>query len=251
MEDPAVVDTRAVGDLEELIRDRELHVAPGVGEQLRELRFLGGRLQDLHVEPFEHPPSALERHLRARSDYLRQVSNFVERVAFGDPLRAKGDIHLDAVRLESLLDEFGRTRVDRASQDDESSGLQVRHHLIDGALVHPHRRIHELIDRRADHHHDHRRATDRLWLAAEIEAAGGKQPGEQLVGAPFHERHLAGAHPLDLVGIGIVNADPVAGFRKAQRQRQSNVAAATDHDHVQVRGGGNHATISVQNRATG
>ena len=42
-QDVRVVDARIVGDGEELVRDRELHVPPGVGEQLGQLGFLGRR----------------------------------------------------------------------------------------------------------------------------------------------------------------------------------------------------------------
>src|SRR5439155_4714668 len=75
-------------------------------------------------------------------------------------------------------------------------------------------------------------------LRAELEPPGGEELAQQLLGARFLERHLAGAHALDLGRIDVVDANPIAGVRERQRERQAYVAApADDHDIQGFHGG--------------
>ena len=97
-QDVRVVDAGAVGDREELVRDRELHVAPGVGEQLRQLGFLGRRPDRLAGELPEQRGRAFGGAVVVRADDLRQRVELLERVALGDPLRAERHVDPAAAR---------------------------------------------------------------------------------------------------------------------------------------------------------
>src|SRR3954454_3070105 len=84
-----VVDAGLVGDHEELVRDRELHVAPGVREQLRELGLLRRGPNRLRSELPEEGLGAVRRDLAVCPDDLGQRVELLERVPFRDPLRAE------------------------------------------------------------------------------------------------------------------------------------------------------------------
>ena len=63
-QDVRVVDAGLVGDHEELVGDGELHVAPGVGEELGELGLLGRRPDGLRGEPAEEGRARARRRRR-------------------------------------------------------------------------------------------------------------------------------------------------------------------------------------------
>ena len=65
-QDVRVVDAGLVGDHEELVRDGELHVAPRVREQLRELGFLRRRADVLLASVPKSAVGALGRARRRR-----------------------------------------------------------------------------------------------------------------------------------------------------------------------------------------
>ena len=116
---------------------------------------------------------------------------------------------------------------------------QVRHEVVEHLVEDAHRRVHELVDRRADDE-DHRvGALEQAGSAAELEPAGGQELAEQLVGAVLEERHVARLDDLlDLGCVDVVDADPVAAVGKRQGERQADVAAAADDDDVKgVHGG--------------
>ena len=73
-------------------------------------------------------------------------------------------------------------------------------------------------------------------VGAERQATGRQQLAQQLVGAGLHERHLAGGDPVERGLVGVVDADAQAGLGEGQAEGQADVAAAAEHDDVEVRG---------------
>ena len=67
-----VVDAGLVRDHQELVRDRELHVAPRVREELGQLGLLGRRPDGLRGEPAEEGRGARRGGVVVRADDLRQ-----------------------------------------------------------------------------------------------------------------------------------------------------------------------------------
>ena len=94
VEDVRVVDAGLVGDHEELVRDGELHVAPRVREQLRELGLLGRRPDRLRRRAAEQRLGPLAGARRVGADDLGQRPELLEGVALGDPLRAEREVDL-------------------------------------------------------------------------------------------------------------------------------------------------------------
>ena len=93
VQDRRVVHAGLVRHHEELVGDRELHVAPRVREELRQLGFLRGRSHDLVREPPEQGLGAVPDLDVVGAHDLGQRPELLERVALGDPLRAERDAH--------------------------------------------------------------------------------------------------------------------------------------------------------------
>ena len=119
-QDVRVVDAGLVGDHEELVRDRELHVAPGVGEQLGELGFLGRRADGLRGE---RPEQRRRRGRRRASSSAPMIcgSEWSSSSAWPSAIRSgqKATSTLQPRLGEVLGDVAGRARVDGAAQDDQ------------------------------------------------------------------------------------------------------------------------------------
>src|ERR1035437_495497 len=115
---------------EELVGDRELHVAPGICEEFGELRFLGRHPDDVRREIAEQLLRAIAGRIVVRTHYLRQAGQLLQRVPLGDPLRTECDLNVARSGLEGAGYVFARSGVDRASEDDRSeehtSELQSR-----------------------------------------------------------------------------------------------------------------------------
>ncbi len=235
-QDVRVVDAGIVGDGEELVGDRELHVPPGVGEQLGQLGFLGRRPDRLAGQRPEQRGRALGRPVVVGADDLRQRMELLEGMTLGDPLRAERDIDPAAALGEVLGDIAGRARVDRAAQGDQRPVAQVRRDLVDGLLEDRHRRAEELVDRRADDDHQLVGPGDHRAVGAEGETPGREDLAEELVGAVLHERHLARGDPVERRLVGVVDADPQPGLREGEAQGQADVTAAAEDDDVEIRG---------------
>src|SRR5215469_8903431 len=101
VEHVVVVDARAMSHLEKLVGDRELHVAPGVREELGELGLPRARAHDLDVQAAEELAGPFEGRVRDAPDQLRERADLLERVALGHPLRAEGDVGAKAVALQA------------------------------------------------------------------------------------------------------------------------------------------------------
>ena len=236
MQDVRVVDAGRMGDREELVRDRELHVAPGVGEQLGQLRFLGRGPDRLAGEDPEQLARPVGRAVVVGADDLGQRVELLERVALGDPLRAERDVDGAAALGQVLGDVAGRARVDGAAKRDQGALAQVRRDLVDRLLEDRHRRSQELVDRRADDDDEVVRPLDHRAARAERQPTGGQDLAQQLVGTGLEERHLAGGDPVERGLVGVVDADPQAGLGEGEAQGQADMAAATEDDDVEIRG---------------
>ena len=120
-----------------------------------------------------------------------RVLELLEGVALGDALRAEATSTLQAAVRERLRDVLGRARIDRAAQDDQRALVRCGASWSTDALEDRHRRVQELVDRRADDDDHHGRAAQRRRVARQRQAPGRQDLREQLVGAVLDERHLA------------------------------------------------------------
>ncbi len=179
---------------------------------------------------------ALGGHVVVGADDLGQRVELLEGVALGDALRAERDIDRAAGFLEMLRHVLGRARVDGAAQDHQGAVAQVRGDLVDGLLEDRHRWPEELVDRRADDDDELVRALDHRAVGAEVQAAGGQDLAQQLVGAVLQERHLAGGDAVEGRLVGVVDPDPQAGLGEDEAEGQADMAAAAEDDDVEVRG---------------
>ena len=239
-QDVRVVDPGLVGDHEELVGHRELHVAPGVGEQLRQLGFLGRRPDRLAGERPEQLGRPLGGAVVVGADDLRQRVELLEGMALGDPLRAERHVDPAAALGEVLRDVAGRARVDGAAQGDQRPVAEVRRDLVDGLLEDRHRWPEELVDRGADDDDEVVRPLDHRAVGAEREPAGRQDLAQQLVRAGLHERHLAGGDPVEGRLVRVVDADAQARLGEGEAERQADVPAAAEDDDVEVRGSFGH-----------
>ena len=93
-------------------------------------------------------------------------------------------------------------------------GSQPRRQLIDDAFEEARRGVHELVDGRADHHHDDAGPLEDLGLVAQLEASGRQDFDQELVGASLAKGHLPLLDADDLVEVGVVDADAGADIRE-------------------------------------
>ena len=161
----------------------------------------------------------------------------LERMALGDPLGAEGDVHRAAALGEVLGHVAGRARVDGAPQGHQGAVTEMRRDLVDRLLEDRHRWAEEFVDRGADDDHEVIGPLDHRAVGPEGEAARREDLAQQLVGAVLHERHLARGDPVERRLVGVVDADPQAGFGEGEAQGQADMAAAAEDDDVEVGGG--------------
>ena len=171
-QDVRVVDPGLVRDHEELVGDRELHVAPRIGEQLRELGLLRGCPHRRRRERPEQRLGPVPRAILVRPDDLGQRAELLERVPLGDALRAERDVDPAAALGEVLGDVARRPRVDRAPEHDEGAVAQMRRDLVDGLLEDRHRGAEEFVDGRPDDDDEPIGSPDHRPVGPELEPAG-------------------------------------------------------------------------------
>ena len=107
------------GDHEELVGDGELHVPPGVGEELGQLGLRGSWSGPSWRRAGRTAPRpGRAAWSRVGADDLGQAAELLERVAFGDPLGAEHDVDAAAAVGQVLGHVLGRARIDRAPEDD-------------------------------------------------------------------------------------------------------------------------------------
>ena len=105
------------------------------------------------------------------TDDLRQRMQLFQSVPFRDALGTERDIHPATARSQMLPNEARRTRIDRASQDDERAVPEVRRDLVDGLLEDGHRGSQEFVDRRSNDDDQLVGAADHLGIGAELQPA--------------------------------------------------------------------------------
>jgi hypothetical protein len=128
---------------------------------------------------------------------------------------------------------------------------QVRGDLVDRPLEDGHGRPQELVDRGADDDDELARPADHLAAAAKLEPTGRQELTQQVLRAGLEERHLAVPDPLERRRVRVVDADPQAGPREGEAEGQPNVAAAAEHDEIEVLAHGADLTRAVQRDTAG
>src|SRR5439155_1457334 len=145
-----------------------------------------------------------------------------------DPLRAERDVRLNARRAKPPLHRLAGTREDRRAQDDQRAVLHVGCQLVEDLLENPYRRVHELVDRRADDE-DHRAgAPEHRRVPGQLEPAGRQQLGQEgLVRAGFDSNLTL------LLDIAFDEpALPAGRFKLAGSRRRSHGQLAAYEDAV-------------------
>ena len=123
--DPLVVEAEVVGHHVELVRRRELDVAPRVREQLGQLGLFGLEVHDVVGQVAEQLAGTLERTRRPRRDDLGELEELDHRLAFGDALRAERHVDVEPEIGDQPLHHRGDTGVHGAAQHEELAGVQV------------------------------------------------------------------------------------------------------------------------------
>src|SRR5260370_24500949 len=88
------------------------------------------------------------------------------------------------------------------------------------------RRVHEVVDRRPDDQDHDAGALEHARVGGELEAAGREQLSQQLLGSVLEEGHAARPDLVDLGGVDVVDAHPVAAFGQGPGEPPAALAAA-------------------------
>jgi hypothetical protein len=230
--DAVEVEVVVVGHLVELVGGRELDVTPGVGEQLGELGLLGLELDDGLGQVAEQASGPVAHVLRAARDDLRQREQLLHRLALGDALGAEGDVDRESELREHPLDTPRDTGVDGAAQHQQLTVVEVVGGLGERPGDHVRVGVEVLVDRRADHDHDHVGERDDRGIRADAEPARVEDPLEDLTGAGLLEGQLPALDELDRGLVDVVDADVEPTIGEGDREREPDVPAAADHDDV-------------------
>ncbi len=227
-----------VGELGELVDQRDVDRAEDVLEQLRELRRLGAG--DPHHLLADQPVD-LGRALRAGvgqpADDLRRVGDRVIGAPRVDALGRVGEVEVRAGAQARGLEQrqqdlAGGPRVGRRLQDD---GLPPREHPGDGRGRRAHVgeiRLALVGKRRGDADQDRVAAAQGRRLARR-----GQAPAErrQRLGGDVLDVALPRGEPSDALGV-VVEADDVdTRLAEGEGERQAHVAEADDPDAFDVR----------------
>ena len=136
--------------IENSIGGRELDVSPGVREQLGQLGLFGVGAVHLDTECTEEPAGRSEDIVIADPDDLGQFEEFLHGEAFGDSLRAEGDVHLKSGSGKRFLHGGGHSGKDRRPQHKQlfrpQIGAEVLHRLNDSFRL----RVQVFVDRGSD-----------------------------------------------------------------------------------------------------
>ena len=171
-----------VGDHVELVRDGELDVAPGVGEELRQLGLFGGGADRLGRQVTEQRGGALAAASSSAPTICGSVVQLLDRVPLGDALRAERDVDRSPGRRRRCH-VCGRARVDRAAEDDQRAVAKMRGDwstarskiVIDGSE--------ELVHGRADDDHDLAPSGRSCRSSTLKQAPGRRGLAKELIGA--------------------------------------------------------------------
>jgi hypothetical protein len=216
----------------QLVGGGELDVAPGVGEQLGELGLLRAEVHGRGAEPPEQAAGALAATLAAAADDLRQRAQLHHRPALGDPFGAEGDVHVAAGLGDQLLHQRGDPRVDGAAQHQQLPVHQVlgapAQRPRDGARV----GVLVLVHRGAEHHHNVLGPADRGRVGGGREEAVGDHPLQHRRRPRLLERHGGVVDQLHGAVADVVEQHRGAAVGERQAEREADVPAAADEDHV-------------------
>jgi hypothetical protein len=242
MKEAVVVDAGAVGDLEELVGNRELRVSPGVGQELGEFCLFRGGPDELDVELFEEFGRARIRLLGIGADQLWQGAHLLYGVPLGHPFGTGDNVNVLAQTAQSVFHKLRRARINRAPQEQQSAVSKVRAKLIHDAIEEAGRWIQEFVDGSADHHHDDGASIDERGIGAQQQPPVLERRGEERRSSALTEGHLATANLSHLLEVDVIDADPATDIGEAQRKGKADMPA-TAHDHqIEVvgsaRGGG-------------
>ena len=149
VEHPPVIRTGCVRDGEELVGDGELHVSPGVGEQLRQLGLERSGAHHLHAEWLEESQRAIVGIVARRTDQLWEAAYLLQCVTLGNAFRAEHDVSFQAGGAQASLDALGRSGEHCRTQHHQAVRPDVGDELVHHAVEDRDRRVHELVDGRA------------------------------------------------------------------------------------------------------
>mmetsp|Transcript_76836 Transcript_76836/g.206152 ORF Transcript_76836/g.206152 Transcript_76836/m.206152 type:complete len:360 (-) Transcript_76836:9-1088(-) len=228
------------GDLVELVRCGEVHVPPGVEEQLGGLGLLQLELHAVHPERGEERPRVLQaRAVGARHD-LRQLSQLPQRVALRDALRAEADAHVDVTATKCGQNACRGAGEQRGAQHEGLPALEVGLDLQDARLNDRVARVQVFVHGRADGDNHHVALAQGAVLGAQPEALGelGEAAREQLRATRLQEGEVSCADRLQLGSVAVDDDHVVASVCEHQRQRQAHVPGATHDGDAQAPGRG-------------
>src|SRR5689334_20126367 len=163
---------------------------------------------------------------------MRQLEQLGHRLALGDPLRAEGNVDLPPQLGHHLLDQRRHPGEHRAAEHEELPvGEVIRaaaERLGDGGLL----RVQVLVDRRADDH-DHvlGRGHDG-GIGRGHQAPGRQDPVQHLVRARLGEGQAPRIDRGDRGFAHVVDANLGSPVRERERERQADVPAPPDDDHI-------------------
>ena len=227
------VESKVVGDHEQLVGGGELDVTPGVGEELRQLCFLREQLHDLRRQPAEQRRSALRRTCGATRDDLRKPTQLLERMPLCDALGTEADVDVTPSIGEHALHQLRHTRIHRAPQHEQLTVHQVLHDGLDRARHRADVGAEVAIDRRADHNNRILGGAHGRGIRGGTQAVAFEELRQQRVGAFFAKRHHSGVDALHHIRTGVEQHNIGAVVCKGHAERESDMSAsAHDHDVV-------------------
>ena len=126
----------------------------------------------------------------------------------------------------------GGSRIERRTQDQKLSIVEVRQQIVDALQDDVAFRIEELVDRRSDRDDDGAGSRYAGWRVGEDQPLVAQRVLEQLLGAIFDEGQASGLECGEIVEVEIVDIDrqPLGGERK--NQRDCHMARASDHGQI-------------------
>ena len=225
--DALEADAARLADQVELVRDRELEVAPGVCHQLRELRLEGRELHDLRRQGAEHLGGGVEALVVEGRHDLGQRVDLVEGVALGHALGAERDAQARVRARDPLVEVLHRAREQRRAHHDQLAGMEVRRVEIEDAQHLGELRVEVLVHRRPGHEDDDVGGGARLGAGGGLQVQGERRL-QLLVAALLDEREAPAVDALDGRLVDVDEARRGAGQRELHAEREPHVPAAAD-----------------------
>ena len=249
--DAVEVDPVVLGDHVELVRDRELAVAPDVGEQLAQLGFEGGEADGLASQAREEPFHLLRGGVVEGGDDLRQHGEFLEGLALRDALRAEGHVDVASRSREEVADELGGAGEDRAAQHQELPVHHVGADLLEEVHDDVEAGVEVVVHGGPDDHADDACLVDAPGVAADVQVAAGVGGGQGLLATLFQEGHLAGAHHLGDLLVAVADQGPHPVVREHDGQGKPHVAQSANDTQIVLHGWSASLNLGSERAAPG